>query len=213
MKNIYCISGLGADHRVFGKIDIPGAQLIAIPWPVPDSVDSIASYATKIIALIKEERPVILGVSLGGILGLEIAKQIPVTKVFMVSSAKTPQELAGREGHIIAFIMKYGLVPTFILRHPFGPVFTRFGACSQDDKKLFSAIMRDTDPAFVQWAFTALLGWKNDTIPGGIIHIHGTNDRIIPSRLAKPDYWIKGGTHFMIYNRAEELSRIIAKEL
>ena len=31
-ENIYCISGLGADHRAFQNLQLPGYQLIPIIW-------------------------------------------------------------------------------------------------------------------------------------------------------------------------------------
>jgi len=41
------------------------------------------------------------------------------------------------------------------------------------------------------------------------VHIHGDQDRIFPIKNIKPDYVIKGGTHMMVWNRADEISAII----
>jgi hypothetical protein len=41
------------------------------------------------------------------------------------------------------------------------------------------------------------------------VHIHGTADRLFPPKKLTPDYWIKGGGHFMVWNRAEEVSEIL----
>jgi hypothetical protein len=44
--------------------------------------------------------------------------------------------------------------------------------------------------------------------------VHGTADRVLPhSKVVACDYTIKGGTHFMIINKGEEISEIINKEL
>ena len=92
-------------------------------------------------------------------------------------------------------------------------LFERFGAKTKEEKELLRAILEDTDPHFVKWAMNALLSWQNETVPGNITHIHGTADHIILPDNIKPDYWIAGGTHMMIYNRADEINKIINSNL
>ncbi|WP_051584664.1 hypothetical protein [Pedobacter jeongneungensis] len=65
----------------------------------------------------------------------------------------------------------------------------------------------------MKWAIGSILSWKNKTIPEKIYHIHGTNDKILYSKIAKPDFVIENGTHFMVYQNAEEISGIINKLL
>ena len=84
------------------------------------------------------------------------------------------------------------------------------GAENDEDRKLLVDMMRDTDPGFIKWSLGAVVGWNNTTYPKEVIHIHGTADRIIPAKNVKPDHWVKGGSHIMIVNRADEVSRIIS---
>ncbi|OFY90429.1 MAG: hypothetical protein A3K10_02120 [Bacteroidetes bacterium RIFCSPLOWO2_12_FULL_31_6] len=63
-------------------------------------------------------------------------------------------------------------------------------------------------------AVHCVVKWRNKIRPENLIHIHGTSDRVLPKRkVVGCDYTIKGGTHFMIINKGEEISEIINKEL
>lgn len=74
-------------------------------------------------------------------------------------------------------------------------------------------IIRDTDGKFARWASAALLKWKNTSVPSGIVHIHGRQDKMIPPDRVHAGYWIEDGGHMMVYNRAKEISHIIEKEI
>lgn len=212
MKSFYCISGLGADQRVFTKLSIPGVTLKPIPWPDHDKYDDMACYAQKIAATIPEEKPSIIGVSFGGMLAVEVAKQIPTGKIFLISSVKTRSELPPFSG-FLQWLGKSGIVPVGLLKNFHKQIFKQFGVSSEDGKELLGKILDDTDSSFVKWAMKALLNWHNEIVPGNVYHIHGDNDQIIPPALVKPDHWVEGGTHFMVYERADEISKVIAQQL
>jgi len=72
-------------------------------------------------------------------------------------------------------------------------------------------IIKDTNPTFLKWAINQIVNWKNLSVPQNCIHIHGTNDRILPSKHLKVDYTIKNGGHFMTVNKAKEIEVIIKK--
>jgi pimeloyl-ACP methyl ester carboxylesterase len=208
MKKLYCISGLGADRRMFGKLRLKNALLTSLPWPPNGPNDTIHTYAQKVSALIPDTKPIILGLSFGGMLAVEIARQRPVEKLFLISSAKTVDELP-KPNPFILFLIRTGLLPAHIFNMPNRFVYKAFGAYTHDEKELISNILKDSDGHFMKWAFKALLYWDNVQRPENAIHIHGTADKIIPAANVRPDYWIEGGTHMMIYNRAAEVSRII----
>jgi len=45
------------------------------------------------------------------------------------------------------------------------------------------------------------------------IRIHGTLDKILPIHHFIPTYTIANGSHFMVANKAKEISAILAKEM
>jgi pimeloyl-ACP methyl ester carboxylesterase len=211
-KKIYCLSGLGADERIFSNLSIQGVQLVHLSWITPDKNDSLPDYARKMAQLINDPEPVIIGMSFGGMLATEIAKSEKVQKAIIISSAKAKDELPDLN-IFLKMLIEYRLIPKFLYAIPNPVVNKLFGAATHEEKKLLNSIIGDTDGAFVKWAFRAMLHWQNMETPSPVVHIHGTKDDILPSRLSKPDYWVKDGTHLMIYNRAEEIAEIIRREL
>ncbi|MBL7683409.1 MAG: alpha/beta hydrolase [Flavipsychrobacter sp.] len=212
MKKIYCLSGLGADERIFANLRIDGAELVHLPWPEYDEHDELPCYAQKMSALIKDENPILLGVSFGGMLAVEIAKIRKVEKVIIVSSAKTKEEIP-HFGRFMKFIVTKQVVPAVFFTWPNRFVMQMFGAAIDIEKEMLKGVFRATDGYLVRWAMKAIQLWRNSTYPEPIVHIHGDADKIITPEYIHADYWIKGGSHIMIYNKAEEINTIINKEL
>lgn len=210
MNRIYCISGLGADQRVFKKLSIAGYELAPVNWIPFSKTDTLPAYAQKLAAQIKDENPIIIGLSFGGMLTVEIAKQIQVKKAFIVSSAKTSAELGIPGGGIVRWLINSGTIPSQLLTIPNPIALSYLGAKTADDRQLLSAIIRDADGAFMKWALRSITHWQNDSYTQNVIHIHGTADKVIDSAKVHPHFWIDGGTHIMIYNRAAEVSKIIS---
>jgi len=213
MKNVYCISVLGADERIFNKLVVDGANFIYLPWVTAQNADTVETYAAKMAATIPEPNPIILGMSFGGILAVEIAKIMPVKKLFLISTAKTKHEL-GEDPGIVKFFIKYKLIPFGIIKYfPNGIFYNRFGAKTKEEKKLLAGILRDTDTVFLKWAMKALLTWNNETYSENYVQLHGTKDKIILPQYVYPDFWIEEGTHIMIYSLADTVNSIIAQHL
>lgn len=212
MTNIYCLSGLGADEQIFRKLEISNVNLVHLPWVEYSEQDDLPNYAKRMLQGIHEENPIIIGVSFGGMLAVEIAKLVPVKRAILISSAKGRNEVA-HFGSIVRAIVVAEIAPAFLYKMPNKVLFDRFGATTEDERELLRGIMKRSDGKFVRWAMKEIQLWKNDTIPPNILHIHGTADQMILPQNVKPDYWIEGGSHMMVYSRAKEISTIINNEL
>ncbi|MEZ5015849.1 MAG: hypothetical protein R2800_02275 [Flavipsychrobacter sp.] len=212
MENLYCISGLGADERIFKKLQIDNVNMVHIPWPEYDVYDEMGCYAQKIAALIPEENPMVLGLSFGGMMTIELTKLMPLKKAIIVSSAKTKAELQP-PSWIVKKALVSQILPSFIYKMTNSVMYNMFGAHTEEEKELLKSILKDSDGYFVRWAMKSILEWQNMTLPQDVTHIHGTADQIIPPDKIEASYWIEGGTHMMVYNRAKEISEIINKEI
>ncbi len=212
MQKIYCLSGLGADERIFSNIKIDNAELIHLPWPAYDEHDEIPCYAQKMSSMIKDDNPILLGVSFGGMLAVEIAKMRAVKKVIIVSSAKTGSEIP-HFGKFMKFVVMKQIVPASFYTWPNRFVLKLFGATTDTEKEMLKGVFTSSDGHLVRWAMKAIQLWRNTTYPEPIVHIHGDADKIITPQYIHANYWIKGGSHIMIYNRAAEINAIINKEL
>jgi pimeloyl-ACP methyl ester carboxylesterase len=212
MTTIYCISGIGSDERIFQRLNIPGIVLQHIKWIPPEKSDTISSYATKLLPQIKEPNPLLLGVSFGGMVAVEMSKLIATQNIILVSSSKTLFEIPfyyrwyGRMG-------LYRLISPRLLKLQHRLSNVVFSLKGNEEKELLQTIMKDTDPAFLKWAVKAICTWKNKTVPERFVHIHGSADKMLPARYVQPTQWIEKAGHFMIHNRAAEISRLITESL
>lgn len=212
--NIYCIPGLGADHRVFQNLTIKNAQLLPVAWPYYDRHDEMNCYAQKIAANIPDgPDDVILGMSFGGMLASEIKRMRPEQRVIIVSSNKKPEERPDMGG-FFSFLGKRGLMPFGLAKYAGSVLYKRFGATTADEIELLRSYFEHTDTHFFKCAMRSILNWQTRTeLPPGLVHIHGTTDQILPPETIHEAHWIKGGEHIMIYNRADEVSALINEHL
>ena len=62
-------------------------------------------------------------------------------------------------------------------------------------------------------AIDQIVNCERKNAPENIIRIHGNKDRVLPVINFKPQHLVKDGGHFMVANRAEEISAILESEL
>lgn len=204
---LYKIGGLGADYRVFEKLTL-NAESQAIEWIAPIGSESLADYALRILDQIDQNQNFgIIGVSFGGLLAIELGKICRPKTIILVSSVSDSSQLP-------LHILKPGLsrlinlIPNALMRPPQFIMNFMFGAV---DRSLLKKIIADTDPKFIKWALHKLLIWKSKASSSKYIRIHGDQDRLIPLRGSAK--LIKGGTHFMIVDKADEISDVINEHL
>lgn len=206
---IYCIGGLGADKRVFDYLNI-NLPLEVIDWIPPIKNENIKEYAQRLVKNISfKPYFILLGVSFGGILAVEISKIIKPKLLILISSVELSLRLRlayrvlGRI-KILKFIPKrLFLPPEFLANFLFGA----------KNKKLLNKIIKDTDLDFAKWAVNQLVCWHNDEVFENCIKISGAKDKLMPSYSMERNIVVKGGGHFMIVDKAKEISGIINKEL
>lgn len=207
MNKIYIFSGLGVDKRVFDNIDFSGLNISYVDWIDPLKNETFESYAER-ISKDFEKDSILIGLSFGGMLAVEVSKIMPVKKVILIASAKNKNELP--KWFLIAGKLKLNrVVPSSILKTTNFITNWLFGVTTSTEKLLLKNIIKDTDATFLKWAINQIVNWKNLSVPQNCIHIHGTNDRILPSKHIKVDYPIKNGSHFMTVNKAQEIEKLI----
>ena len=205
---IYCISGLGADERVFDKLKI-NAELVHLKWILP-AHENLRSYALRLAESIDDSEPFcLIGVSFGGMVATEIGKVLHPKRIFLISTAEVAVELpftyrAFGKTNITS------ILPNGFFDMPRGMAAFMFGT---DQKEMLTQILDDTDPAFTKWAVGALTNWDNESRLSNSVKIHGTHDRLIPLGNNPAHHLINDAGHFMIYDRADEVSEIINQEL
>lgn len=213
--NVYLISGLGADKRIFSKLKLSAEfNIVHIDWIVPFSNESLVSYAKRLSKVIDVDYPfALIGVSFGGMIAVEIAKIIFPAVTIIISSTIISKnipflyQIAGKLNLLKIVPAKWLKSSNKLTQNYF------FGTKSNQEKILLGKIITDTDPFFLKWAIGSILNWKNEIRPKNLYHIHGTKDKILYSSRDQPDFIIENGSHFMVYQKAVEISAIIERLL
>ena len=178
---IYCFSGLGADYRVFNRLDVSPHKMIHIDWVDPNKKESLKDYAIRLSKQINTaERYALLGISFGGMIAIEVAKHLRANQLILLSTIVTKDEISKRY-QLIRFFRLHHFVPIGWLKkkHLLNSYF--FGLKKREDIRIFHQILEDTDTTFLRWAINAILSWQNtEMVPA--VRIHGKNDQIIPPK-------------------------------
>jgi len=206
MQKVYFISGLGADKRAFSFLDLSFCQPIFIDWINPLKNESLESYALRLRQQIREEHPVVVGVSFGGMLAVEMAKANAQMKAIIISSNKSADEFPAYL-RLAKYLPVYKWLPEILIKN--APLNWILGVKENEQKKLLRDILADSNPTFLKWAISAILNWKEKEIPSNVLHIHGTADKLLPCRYVKADFKITGGTHLMSINKPKEISDLL----
>lgn len=214
--NLYFLPGLAFDHRIFGKLNLPGYDVNYIDWIEPLDDENFSHYAGRLAEDIDDSgKTVLIGHSLGGIASREIAAVKDIDEIILISSVKSEEEIP----------VQFKLVEKLDLKK----LFTRdlsmktlalwgklYDYENEEEQELVKDMLSNMTNTYLQWALEKFLHWKAPDIPGKtkVFHIHGDNDHTLPLRYIKDtDAVIKGGGHFMIYKHPDEISEIIRDEL
>jgi pimeloyl-ACP methyl ester carboxylesterase len=215
ISKIYCLSGLGADKRIFHHIEIPGIVLVHLEWLQPlQKNETIHQYAIRLSGFIEDENPVLIGVSFGGMMAIEIAKYIPVRAVILVSSIKSTSELPRwmkilgkcHAEYLLPRVPLKSIGPLRLIR----PLQNYFlGASTGEEIAIANEFRDNVDPRYLKWSIRQIFNWNNSWLPEKLFHIHGDNDKLFPLKYIKPSHIIHHGGHFMIMSQCREVSRAI----
>lgn len=162
--------------------------------------------------IMQAENPVVIGLSLGGILASEMTTFIPHLKVILVSSIKSHSE----RSNILKLGQWFpiqGLMPPNTMQK-----FTFMWEAAQKkrlkgDSGHMVQMFKEQDDKFLRWAIVNAPKWKGKGDESRIAHIHGTADRMFPFHRIKNAIPVQGGTHLMIYVNGEEVTKLILEEL
>jgi len=210
MKHIYFISGFGADERLFSKLDFGNNSVHYIPWIIPFKNESIEAYAKRMSEKIQHENPILVGLSFGGMMCIEVARIIKPSSIILISSLKTFRErpLWMRLSAKLNLDKIIPLKPFRILE----PIENyNLGIENKEELSLAREYRKNIGQQYTDWAIHQIINWKNDWQPENLTHIHGGKDHMIPIKYVKADYIIPDGGHFMIMNRSEKVNECLAE--
>lgn len=211
---IYCISGLGADYKAFDRIEWDAKHtLVHIPWLESYDKETLQQYARRMATSINTHEPfALVGLSFGGIVAIEMLAFLNPEKIILISSishsAQLPWyfRLIGKTKLHRTRLLLSLKNNTHIINAMFGQKETPLGKYL---KNRFAHISN----RYLSWSMDQILLWQQPEKPKEVIHLHGSKDIVFPIARIKADYVINGGSHFMIYTHAKQVSNILNQVL
>ena len=206
---------------------IENAELHFIEWELPALDDTMRSYALRLARQIKHDNIILMGVSFGGMLASEINNhfqhtktaaenddenaansKLSIKKTILISSCKTNNEFSSTM-QLAGKLKVHKAVPfNLILRNKALNRFVFDLRSSEEELYLKRLMLQENNVTLIKRCINIILNWRAPT-PGQIVHIHGSADRLLTPGNVKADYWIKDGGHFMVWNKADEISTIL----
>lgn len=209
----YLVPGLGGDKRMYeGQLKhFPNAEVLEFIPPLRK--ESMANYSKRLASKIDTTKPFnLLGVSLGGMMCMEMAKFLQPEKILLISSVKTRKELP-----LIIRFFKYfpiqKLIPGAVYLYIFLFVvwLKSFTLRRNPITKKLRDMARDADRSFVRWAVHQVVIWDNEAVAKQVYHIHGQRDYLFPLYRVKVDEVIEKGTHAMILTHVPAINDWLKK--
>lgn len=212
----FLIPGLGFNSKTFKNLKLHSAASITyIDWLEPQEGERLDGYIDRMVSKIDPLLPnkVFIGHSFGGVMVQEIAQRIKTEKVFLISSVKSPSEMSWNI-KLLRKLPLYRLVNHGLINSTF-PIWAKLHDFhNEEERDAFTDMVNDMTMSYFKWAVNAIVNWKG--IKNRVkdpIHVHGDNDQTFYYNKIKNPITIRNGGHFIVYNRADEISEIIKKEL
>ncbi|NOZ34677.1 MAG: alpha/beta hydrolase [Chlorobi bacterium] len=213
-KTIYLIPGQGSDYRIYKYFKFQEYDTVHIHYIIPDKNETMKSYAHQLAKQIDTSGTYsIIGVSLGGMIAVEMSEFLHPEKVIIISSAENRNELPFR----------YRFMKTIPLNKMFGGNFLRSVAPlvqiivepdSKKERKTCKSMLQNKNSIFMKRSVNMIINWNRTDNNTKIIHIHGNKDHTIPLKNVKNvNYVVKNGSHMMTLTKGKLLQNIIVSYL
>jgi len=210
-SRLVLLPGLGGDERLFEPQRDAFPDLEVPAWIEPLRGETLAAYAARMAQGVGAGGPLYLGgVSFGGIVALEMARHLKPRAVFLIASCASRSGIPAWARVLGPFVR---LLPRRALHLPQAAapwILRRFGQLSPAQQDLFFSLMLRAPADFLRWGILATLGWSPAGLPDVPVHqIHGSDDTLLPVRLAEPQHVVAGAGHLVNFTHAGQVNAIL----
>ena len=207
-------SGMGADGRLFRSIRIPEAEIVTPDHAEPAPGGALTQYAARIAAALAiQPDDIVGGISFGGMLAGEIARQRRVAGLILLGSCLRPDRLP----RSYRWIERFGVfIPDFALScRSWRPLVRwRFAPLTKDAERCLIEMANSYPAAQIRAFGRMIMDWPGvDDVSCPVLSIHGDLDRIIPRNCATPDIVIKDAGHAFTLTHADQTTAAIREFL
>ena len=204
-RRLVLFSGMGADARLFQSLRIPEAEIVTPAHAEPAQEETLPHYAARIADSLKiQPADIVGGISFGGMVAGEIARQRPVAGLILLGSCLRPDRLP----RSYRWIERFGVfIPDFLLSfRSWRPLVRwRFAPLTHEAESCLIDMAHASDCAQIRTFGRMVMNWngvKNIDCP--IVAIHGDRDRVIPLHCADAHVILKDAGHAFTLTHADE---------
>ncbi len=196
---VYMMPGMAANPKIFEYIKLPETyEIYYLHWIMPLADENLSRYTTRLLQQIKHENPILIGVSFGGIIIQEMAKQIPVRQLVLISTIKHHEEFSPFLKKSYQYYL-YKLFPSKLMQYI--DQFEKYSISKNFTRKmrLYKTYMDFNEPQYLNWAIAQVLQWKQTQKLSNFVHIVGEKDKVFPEKyIHQPKIVVPKGRHDMI---------------
>ena len=216
MNTIYLFPGIGCTCAVFEKMRFPAAYRVhRVEWIEPQQGEDLARYCARMTQGLEfDASDLLVGVSFGGIVVQEIARQYPILeRIVVLSSAVSVAEYPGFVRFLRA-LKFYRLLPGGIFRNRQLRAYLVTGQRGEKGVRSVDRFFAPLSERYFRFAIRACMEFPaaDASQIRRMRRIHGHRDALFPiRRLVSPVEDIAGATLLMVYTHAREVSRVLAR--
>ena len=213
-ETIFLFPGQGSDSALFQNLRFKrDYQVRNIHYPIPPKNCSMKQYAQMLVTQIDTSEPYIfIGVSMGGMLAVELSELMHPKQVIIVSSAKNRTELPFRY-RFQKHVPLYKLFPATLIKLGARCLQAIVEPDRRKFKKEFKRMLLSKDKTYLKRSIHMIVNWERKSNATKLDHIHGTRDHTIPIRNVRAALEVKNGSHMMMLTRTSEVAELINKLL
>lgn len=192
---------MAASPKIFDFLKFPEHyEVHLLDWILPLKEESLSQYALRLSKNITNKKPVLLGVSFGGIIVQEIAKHIDYKKIIVISSVKSKYELP-KKMLLARYTNLYKLLPVSLIGSL--EYWKQFSFIDSITKRieLYEKYIGMRSPFYLEWSIDKIVNWEQEAPLPNTVHIQGSNDKVFPIKHISNAIVVEKGTHIMIINR------------
>jgi len=207
--NYYLIPGMGADKRLFQRFHLPNGKVHHLDWIAHEKSKSLREYAALMANRIQTENNIIVGSSMGGMVTVEISKQINPMGVVLVSAPAGRHEFPRSLKNLRALKLHRALNAKQVMRiSRLCDLFMGFK--TEEQRTMFYDMLSGNGEDFLHFSVGAVLEWENTTPPPvPFIQILGSKDKLFSHKKIRNAHVIDGSGHFTAFEKGTDVSEII----
>jgi pimeloyl-ACP methyl ester carboxylesterase len=160
---------------------------------------------------IQTENNLIIGSSMGGMVTVEIAKQISPLGAVLVSAPTGRHEFPRSLKSLRALKLHRALNANHVMRiSKLCDLFMGFK--TEQQRAMFYDMLQGNGHEFLHFSVGAVLEWNNTTPPPvPFIQILGSQDKLFSHKKIRNAHIIEGSGHFTAFEKGKEVSEIIVR--